>query len=924
MHAIDQDNAVYTVSGSAKKNRIVVKADNVTIKLENASIELNECNGSPIEIAEGKTVTLLLSGDNKLTAYAAGPGVLVNQGATLTIRAADEEVSPSLTVSGAQLDEFFDSGGISGGLAGGYAGIGGPNSDSALNYTGTIKIESGTIGAFGYGYGAGIGGGDYSSGGTIEISGGNVTAINGGEDPNGWESSAVKQASGIGGSQGQASGNITISGSAVVEAYGGYSCAGIGGGTSNVVIKDSANVTAYGGEYAAGIGGYDKNKGNSSISVSDRAQVTAYGGKYASGLGRGSDDKAYVALSIADTAAVLAYSDGSKAPVTGTPQEGSAGIANLYITGVSLGDQDIPLTLTSESGDTKTITLKSGYKGVATTCTDGSYVLTVSTGQEGSAYRLIPSSGNTFLISVNNNDAYSGSKLMVMLVSDNGATVQLNPPSGKVIKSGDGAPLQFDEQNGTIVIPAGGTVDGVVWPAGGAVGKDGNETQTIIEVSDITIDSSTLTLYSNREPSTAVLHATITPDNASDKTVTWTSSDEGVATVDESGVVTAVANGRTAITASAGAHSATCSVTVTAYSTGGGGGVVTPSDKTEVEKNPDGSTTTTVTKPDGSQTITHETATGTESVVNKDKDGNGTSTKVSISKQDAASGKVELPLADAEPGSDVDKAFSVEIKVSSNVSEKAPVQVTVPVAKGEGDEPNYGFVVFAVNEDGNETLIPKTAVDDDGNVVFEVSGDVTIKVVDNAKDMPDVKETDWFAGDVVDFATARGIVNGIGMPDGTREFRGYGKTTRGMFVAMLHNLELNPKAAGGATLPDVPANAFYADAAAWALEEGVLSGVDMPDGTKQFQGEAAVTREQVAVFLMRYAQYLGMDVSARAEIDFPDAGEVSGFARDAMSWAVAEGLFTGNDATHELNPTDGAARAEVAAVLMCFINLMYA
>ena len=61
MHAIDQDNAVYTVSGSAKKNRIVVKADNVTIKLENASIELNECNGSPIEIAEGKTVTLLLS-----------------------------------------------------------------------------------------------------------------------------------------------------------------------------------------------------------------------------------------------------------------------------------------------------------------------------------------------------------------------------------------------------------------------------------------------------------------------------------------------------------------------------------------------------------------------------------------------------------------------------------------------------------------------------------------------------------------------------------------------------------------------------------------------------------------------------------------------------------------------------------------------
>ena len=67
-----------------------------------------------------------------------------------------------------------------------------------------------------------------------------------------------------------------------------------------------------------------------------------------------------------------------------------------------------------------------------------------------------------------------------------------------------------------------------------------------------------------------------------------------------------------------------------------------------------------------------------------------------------------------------------------------------------------------------------------------------------------------------------------------------------------------------------------------------------------------------------------MDVSARAKVDFPDANELSDFAKDAMSWAVAEGLFTGDDTTGELNPTDGAARAEVAAVLMRFINKMYA
>ena len=353
---------------------------------------------------------------------------------------------------------------------------------------------------------------------------------------------------------------------------------------------------------------------------------------------------------------------------------------------------------------------------------------------------------------------------------------------------------------------------------------------------------------------------------------------------------------------------------------------VTPpsSDKTEVEHNQDGSTTTTVAKPDGSQTITHETALGTVSVVKKDKDGNITSTEVTVSKKDADNGKVDLPIGAVDPAADADKAPEIEIKVPSSVTPEKPVQVIVPVAKDKDGEINYGVVAVEVSKDGKETVLPKTAIDKDGNAVFAADGNVTIKIVDNAKGMLDVKEADWFAGDVVDFATARGIVNGVERPDGSRVFDGYGRTSRGMFVAMLHNLELNPEAASDESLADVPSDAFYADAAAWALEEGIVSGVDMPGGTKQFQGNADVTREQVAVFLMRYAGYLGMDVSKRAEIDFPDAGEVSGFAKDAMSWAVANGLFTGDDVTGELNPTDGAARAEVAAVLMRFINLMYA
>ena len=463
VYKITDDDVDIEVSGTTSKSRIVVMGDGVTLHLNNASMILNERNGSPIEIAKNKSVTIIFTGENKLTADAGGPGILVNQGATLTIKEADStsEVS-SLTVTGAQQDNYTGGDDTIVSSGGGFAGIGGPNSSSQLNYTGTIKIESGIVNAYGFGYGAGIGGGDYSSGGTIQISGGKVTAINGGTEPDGWSSSMHKQASGIGGSQGMDSGLITISGDAEVKAYGGYACAGIGGGTNAITITGNAKVTAYGGEKAAGIGGYDQKKGESTITISGLANVTAYGGKYASGLGQGSAS-APVKLSIGSDAVITAYSDGRKAAITGTPQEGSASIINMYANDINLGTQNVPLTLTADDSNTQNITLAGGYKGIGTTCAAGNYTVTAPAEQEGSRYRLIPADGKSFKVAAaSDNSAYQGTKLMLMLVSDNGTTIQLNPTSGTTIQSGNDEPLVLDEENGVIIVPAGGSVNGTV------------------------------------------------------------------------------------------------------------------------------------------------------------------------------------------------------------------------------------------------------------------------------------------------------------------------------------------------------------------------------------------------------------------------------------------------------------------------------
>lgn len=90
-YTVTQDNASITVSGNTTDHRIIVNASDVTITLDSASMDLKDCNGSPIEIAADKSAMLVLKGENALTAYAAGPGILVNQGATLTIKADDSD-----------------------------------------------------------------------------------------------------------------------------------------------------------------------------------------------------------------------------------------------------------------------------------------------------------------------------------------------------------------------------------------------------------------------------------------------------------------------------------------------------------------------------------------------------------------------------------------------------------------------------------------------------------------------------------------------------------------------------------------------------------------------------------------------------------------------------------------------------------------
>ncbi len=140
--------------------------------------------------------------------------------------------------------------------------------------------------------------------------------------------------------------------------------------------------------------------------------------------------------------------------------------------------------------------------------------------------------------------------------------------------------------------------------------------------------------------------------------------------------------------------------------------------------------------------------------------------------------------------------------------------------------------------------------------------------------------------------------------------------SRGQFATILYRMTGAPAVSYVPVFSDVSDdNAFYKDAAIWARSVDVITGYE--DG--RFGPTDQITREQMATIMYRYAEGMGKDVSARADLSaFPDCGSVSPFASDAISWAVATGLITGDQGN--INPQGNASRAMCATIIMRFID----
>lgn len=168
---------------------------------------------------------------------------------------------------------------------------------------------------------------------------------------------------------------------------------------------------------------------------------------------------------------------------------------------------------------------------------------------------------------------------------------------------------------------------------------------------------------------------------------------------------------------------------------------------------------------------------------------------------------------------------------------------------------------------------------------------------DTSKDnlpFTDVASGSWYY-DGVKYACDNGLMNGTS----ANAFSPNADTTRSMIVTILARME-GVNTSGGAT--------WYTAGRAWAMENGISDGTNM---------EGKITREQLAAMLYRYAKMKGYDVSASASLSgYTDASSVSGWAKEAMQWAVGSGLIQGSG--NALTPQANASRAQIATILMRF------
>ena len=221
-------------------------------------------------------------------------------------------------------------------------------------------------------------------------------------------------------------------------------------------------------------------------------------------------------------------------------------------------------------------------------------------------------------------------------------------------------------------------------------------------------------------------------------------------------------------------------------------------------------------------------------------------------------------------------------------------------------------ITFATDEDWNNYIATVNGEAYTGEEITIVVKDSATEEPDSELPYTDVSDADWFYNEVT-YAYEKGIMTGIN--DTT--FAPYDSLARAQFAIILHRLNGEPQMEYTDRFHDVGEGLWYTDAILWAADTDVVTGYS----NGNFGPADKINREQMATMMYRYAEYKGYSLEGGVDYSqYQDAANVSDFAKEAMSWAVGNGVITGKYDETQLDPQGEASRAECAIIMMRFME----
>lgn len=264
-----------------------------------------------------------------------------------------------------------------------------------------------------------------------------------------------------------------------------------------------------------------------------------------------------------------------------------------------------------------------------------------------------------------------------------------------------------------------------------------------------------------------------------------------------------------------------------------------------------------------------------------------------------AGDRLQVGISGANTGS---RPAQYEVVLDAPAQPEGPASPSRPGSENPSAQPG-GFWNFGWS--GGGLVVPDESPAPSG------PGNDTVSIPEQVQNpwrspFADVAENAWYY-DAVRFVCEQGLMRGMG--EGV--FAPGAGLSRAQLAQILYNQAGCP---GGSAcqFTDVAAGAWYYDAVAWAVEQGVATGY----GGGLFGPDDLVTREQMAVMLWRYA---GASAPGSADTGFADAGQISLWALDAVRWAAEKNVLSGKEG-RRFDPKGITTRAEAAQMLKNYIE----